>query len=145
MIEPKCDITTRGIGQWSKRVLLDCPLVNPTVFSGYLAMTQLGPMLPSPQDLSRLVCDQDWYVTTLICKKTHYHIPPQPEPPNKESSWTTEVSLSGAHPWVWLCSPKHTSSYDAKRLGSVILLVLSTCEFQPALSDALFLFLNTFS
>ena len=45
------------MGQQSNRVPQGCLLVYPVILPGYLAMSQLGPMLPSEQGLSRLMCD----------------------------------------------------------------------------------------
>ena len=104
-------------------------------------MNQLGPMLPSAQGLSRLVCDSPRQLA-LSCKvriSTDYHdhdttliyiksIVKFPQSPHtKKATGATEVSLSRAHPWrVWL----------AQAHFSLGIVSPSTCGIQPVLFDA---------
>lgn len=105
------------MGQQNNRVLRRCLLLYPVILPGYLAMNQLGPMLPSPQGLSRLVCDSPrqlaWSCKVRISIDDHDHdtaliyiksIVKFPQSPHtKKATGATEVSLSRAHPWcVWL-------------------------------------------
>lgn len=115
--------------------------MNPAVLSGYLAMNQLGPMLPSPQGLPRLVCDFPkplaWSCkvlistgnSTLICTKLH-RLPSQ-SPHTRKVTWAMEVLPPGVQTWYIWPGPSTPPHMMPRAWGLCVSASPSTSEFQP--------------